>query len=75
MEGLKISLYMCNSESFFYINIACELLVKMKTLQNSNQQSRKTSFNVVEMGIYENKHDPKFISALEEWCLKKVCYL
>lgn len=58
-----------------YIYIACELLVKMKILQDSNQQSRKTSFNAAEIGIYENEHDPKFISALEEWCLKKVCYL
>jgi hypothetical protein len=67
---------MCVIQSnFLYIYTACELLVKMKTLQDSNQQSRKTYFNTAEMGIYENKHDPKLISALEEWCLKKVCYL
>jgi hypothetical protein len=44
----------------------------MKTLRDSNQQSRKMSFNAAEMGIHEDKLDPKFISALEEWCLKKV---
>lgn len=67
---------MCAIQSnYLCIYVACELLVKMKALQDSNQPSRKTSVSAAEMGIHENEHDPKFISALEEWCLQKVCYL
>jgi len=55
--------------------VACELLVKMKKiLQDNNQQSRITSLNAAEIGICETTHDPKFISALEEWYLRKVCH-
>jgi hypothetical protein len=43
--------------------------MKMKTLQDKNQQSRVTTLVAT-----ENEHDPKFISALEEWYLRKVCY-
>jgi hypothetical protein len=47
----------------------------MEALQDSNQHSRKMSFNAAQMGNFENKHDPIFISALEERYLMKVCYL
>ena len=46
-----------------------------KTIEDNNHRSGTTTFTATEKGFRENEYGAKFISALEKWCLRKVCFL